>query len=326
MTRGKALATMPLKFPTIYLLPTHIEAEKLPELESKIPSLTYDINEASIVLGKISNRERAKFELRRRSIVTEDVEPAPTSLPNPENQADDSSPPPKRRRLSRSTSPRTPRGARSASVSDGDESLGSSSGSHGVTGGRDQGLGIAVDGDKSTIQVVKLAWLIDSLAQGAILPIDNYLIYRGRKPQQVTNRQPPSPNDILHRARQENSNVKAGSASSFSHVYTPTSQHSRTSSQKRPALVQESTSEHELRKHMPPVPEFLHTNYSCERPTPVNPPNDPFIQELKKVRTLRTLEGDEIGVRAYSTAIAALAAYPYSISQPAGKCRREFSR
>ncbi|XXH00413.1 Structural maintenance of chromosomes protein 1 [Hypoxylon texense] len=308
---------MPLEFPTIYLLPTHIEAEELPEIESKIPSLTYDINEASIVLGKISNRERAKFELRRRSILTEDVEPAPTSPPNSEIQTDDSSPPPKRRRLSRSASPRIPRGARSTNVSDGDENLGSSLSSHGGAGRRDQGLGIAETDDKSIIQVVKLAWLTDSLAQGVILPLDNYLIYLGRKPPQAASKQPPNPNDILHRARQESSNVKAGPANSFSHVYTSTSQHFRTSSQKRPALVQESTSEHELRQHMPPVPEYLHTNYSCERPTPVNPPNDPFIQELKKVRTLRALEGDEIGVRAYSTAIAALAAYPYLISQPA---------
>ncbi|KAI1771807.1 Nucleotidyltransferase [Hypoxylon cercidicola] len=313
------LATMPLEFPTIYLLPTHIEAEKLPDLESKIPTLTYDINEASIILGKISNRERAKFELRRRNILTEDVELAPIPLSRSGIYADDSSPPSKRRKLSRSTSPRSPRGARSTSVTDGDESIEVSVGSHDLVDGQDHGLSqVAEDGDKSTIQVVKLAWLVDCLAQGSILPIDNYLLYRGRKTQQVVSKQPLNPDDILHRARQEGENIKPGSTGSFSHAYTSSSQHSRTSSHvKRPTLVQESTSEHERRLQMSPIPDYLHTNYSCERPTPVNPPNDPFIMELKKVRTLRILEGDEVGVRAYSTAIAALAAYPYLISQPA---------
>jgi DNA polymerase IV len=46
----------------------------------------------------------------------------------------------------------------------------------------------------------------------------------------------------------------------------------------------------------------------------MNPPNDPFIDQLKKIRTARILLGDEIGVRAYSTAIASLAAYPYTLT------------
>ncbi|KAI0169463.1 Nucleotidyltransferase [Hypoxylon sp. FL1284] len=314
---------MLLDFPTIYLLPTHIEADKLPELESKIPTLTYDINEASIVLGKISNPERARFELRRRNIKTNDDQPASTPLPSSGIQADHSSPPSKRRKLSSSASPRTPHGARSASASDTDESPRSILGSQGIDRGRDQGLDrLEKDDDQSIIRVVKLAWLLDSLAQDSVLPIDNYLIYRGRKALQTTNKSYLNPNDVLRRARQEGDIVKPGSASSFSHAYPSASQHSRTSSHpKRPALHQESTSEHDRNLQMPPIPDYLHTTYSCERPTPVNPPNDSFIRELKNVRTLRALEGDEIGVRAYSTAIAALAAYPYLISQPAGVVR-----
>lgn len=320
MTRDRIIVTMPLEFPTIYLLPTHIEPEKLPELESQIPTLTYDINEASIVLGKISNRERARFELRRRNLLTEDLEITPTSLPSQEFQTNDSSPPPKRRKLSGSTSPTTTRRARSASISSGDSSSESILGSHAITDGKGQASSRIADDDKSIVRVVKLTWLVDCLARGSILPIDNYLIYRGRRTQQVV-KPLLKPNDILQRAQQEGDNAKPKSANGFSQAYTSASQHTRTSSQaKRPALVQESTSEHELSLHMPPVPDYLHTSYSCERPTPVKPPNDPFIQELKKVRTLRTLEGDEIGIRAYSTSIAALAAYPYTISQPAGKC------
>ncbi|EGY23135.1 DNA polymerase lambda [Verticillium dahliae VdLs.17] len=65
---------------------------------------------------------------------------------------------------------------------------------------------------------------------------------------------------------------------------------------------------------MPPIPAFLRTTYSCQRPTPANPPNNEFVEALKEIRTTRKLLGDEIGVRAYSTAIATVAAYPYAIS------------
>ncbi|KAI1371507.1 Nucleotidyltransferase [Hypoxylon crocopeplum] len=311
--------SMSLKFPTIYLLPTHIEPDKLSGLESQIPTLTHDINEASIVLGKISNRERAKFELRRKKIVTEDIHPPPVSLPSQETQRDDQSPPPKRRKLSNPASAGSTRHARSITASDEDESLDDGVNTHSMAGGNDQGLsGIVEKDDRSIIKVVKLSWFVDSLAQGSLLPIDDYLIYQSRKTQQqAVTRAPPDPNEILRRARQEGDTDRTTSKGSLAHVYTSASQHSRNPAHiKRPALVHESTSEHERRAHLPPIPDYLHTTYSCQRPTPFNPPNDPFIQELKEVRTLRTLEGDDVGIRAYSTSIASIAAYPYLISHP----------
>jgi DNA polymerase IV len=54
--------------------------------------------------------------------------------------------------------------------------------------------------------------------------------------------------------------------------------------------------------------------YSCERVTPAETPNDEFIAQLKKIKLARVLTGDEIGVRAYSTSIASLAAYPYPLA------------
>ncbi|QPH17165.1 hypothetical protein C2857_001962 [Epichloe festucae Fl1] len=48
----------------------------------------------------------------------------------------------------------------------------------------------------------------------------------------------------------------------------------------------------------------------------MDPPNGNFIQELKRIRTFRLLQGDKIGVRAYSTSIATLSAYPYTIQNP----------
>lgn len=46
-------------FPPIYLLPAHLETEKLHELEEQIPSLTYDPGEAGVIIGNISKPERA---------------------------------------------------------------------------------------------------------------------------------------------------------------------------------------------------------------------------------------------------------------------------
>ena len=54
--------------------------------------------------------------------------------------------------------------------------------------------------------------------------------------------------------------------------------------------------------------------YACERSTPPNSPNAGFIEQLKKIRLVRTLVEDEIGVRAYSTSIAGLAAFPRPLS------------
>jgi DNA polymerase IV len=54
----------------------------------------------------------------------------------------------------------------------------------------------------------------------------------------------------------------------------------------------------------------------CQRTTPKSNPNDTFIKLLGKIKTARLLTNDEIGVRAYATSIAALAAYNHVISHP----------
>jgi DNA polymerase IV len=87
----------------------------------------------------------------------------------------------------------------------------------------------------------------------------------------------------------------------------------------RAQLLQMSTSEYDgSDSDMPPPPDWVKNGvlYACQRSTPANPPNDPFIDELKKIRLARILTGDEIGVRAYSTSIASLAAYSHLLSNP----------
>ncbi|KAI0876561.1 hypothetical protein GGS24DRAFT_450706 [Hypoxylon argillaceum] len=238
-----------LAFPTIFLLPAHFEADELPELEDQIPKLTYDINEASIILGKVAKKPRAVLELRSRRLVTEEIQSPPH----------------------------------------GDGGAGSVGGNAGEVG-------------DSVVQVVRLEWFTDSLAQGKVLPVGDYLVYQGRKKAPTPSQQVSNAEDILKRAREDDTSSR------------PLSQHQRPARVKRPHLAQESTSEHEKAMKVPPLPDYLHTEYACQRPTPFSTPNSAFVEQLKKMRTLRTLESDDVGVRAYSTSIAAVAAYPYLFS------------
>ena len=96
-----------------------------------------------------------------------------------------------------------------------------------------------------------------------------------------------------------------------------TSATSQDSFSQRRRLLHRTTSEYEegTSKTLPPMPDWVLQNkvYSCERATPLNSPNDAFIAELKEIKIARLLTNDEIGVRAYSTSIASIAAYPYQI-------------
>jgi len=84
-------------------------------------------------------------------------------------------------------------------------------------------------------------------------------------------------------------------------------------------LLQQTTSEYEGEdSDIPAAPDWVKkgVKYSCQRFTPGNGPNEDFLDQLKKIRTARTLIDDDIGVRAYSTIIASIAAYPYRLSHP----------
>jgi DNA polymerase IV len=84
-------------------------------------------------------------------------------------------------------------------------------------------------------------------------------------------------------------------------------------------LLQTTTSEYEgIDSEFPQPPDWVkkHVKYACQRFTPANGPNEDFLEQLKRIRTARTLIDDEIGVRAYSTIIASIAAYPHKLSHP----------
>ena len=86
---------------------------------------------------------------------------------------------------------------------------------------------------------------------------------------------------------------------------------------RRSQLLHQTTSEHDeaASSPLPPMPDWVLQKriYACERATPLNSPNNDFICQLKKIKLARLLSMDEIGVRAYSSSIASLAAYPHPI-------------
>ncbi|KPM38108.1 hypothetical protein AK830_g8452 [Neonectria ditissima] len=271
-----------LDLPPIFLLSTHLPPRELHELEERVGSLTYDINEAEIVVGNISRRERAMFELRRAKLATVPLEPPSASI-----EDTDDIPSPKRRKISAQT-----------------------------------------EYSGSRVKVVKLAWLKESLEQGKVLPVDLYLLYEAAKPSpdpgpRLASRlaKTSSPSKILGKAALDQLNQPAAS-SSPSRTGNKRRSDTRSTlphSQQPPSLIHQTTSEHDIA--LPLIPDFLTTTHSCQRPTPVNPPNDDFIGTLKQVRTIRLLRGDQVGVRAYSTSIATVAAYPYLL-----KTSQEVSR
>ncbi|MCJ1465494.1 hypothetical protein MMC07_004112 [Pseudocyphellaria aurata] len=102
---------------------------------------------------------------------------------------------------------------------------------------------------------------------------------------------------------------------SFASSAQATNQVSRGSLTRPSQLQHQTTSEHEEDFASSPrtMPDWVREKkiYSCERATPFHSPNEKFIEQLKKIKMARILTGDQIGVRAYSTSIASIAAYPY---------------
>lgn len=201
------------------------------------------------------------------------------------------------------------------------------------------------------IKLVKLEWLNDSVKAHKILPMESYIIYtakliasdadipdssRLKPPRVITTKIPLEENSSLGKIAshaETNSNrysnrsyrqnringlarqdIVGKSFSSSTQLASQDPGHFVT----RPIhLLHQTTSEHDEAdsSSLPPMPDWVLENkiYACERATPLESPNQDFICELKKIKLARVLTLDEIGVRAYSTSIASLAAYPHPI-------------
>lgn len=204
----------------------------------------------------------------------------------------------------------------------------------------------------SRIKVVKLEWLHDCLKKHSLQPFEQYTIYEARlilPGSIVASERPPQPSinkgttltiseqpepgkevikGIIERAKADaevNSNPSIRRARKRDHIkdamskdFTGRTFTSFASDRRRLQPLRQTTSENDedFVGPMPTTPDWVKENkiYSCERSTLAHPPNEAFIEQLKKIRTARLLTADDIGVRAYSTSIASLAAYPHRIS------------
>lgn len=174
--------------------------------------------------------------------------------------------------------------------------------------------------DETTRKVIRFDWLQDSLLKGSLLDYKQYLIYTALKSpvsravQSIEVVESVKPQDMPQQAQQVAAIFQPSTAS-----YTPfrRPRDGQPNRHKTPPLLAQSTTEEKAIANLPRIPEGLHTSYSCQRSTVVHPPNEAFIEKLKEVRELRSITGDQIGVRAYSTGIASLSAYPYRLQSPA---------
>jgi len=326
-----------------------MDMEELHELEDKLLAanapMTYDVTEAQLFIGKVTQKRRAVLELRGKGVVAEESTDSTLLFDVVKVHAVSShaEPASKKRRFGQISAS----AKKVTSTEDGSETQ--SDNDNAQSRKRKRGSSPAEKSDvvveqtpivvdPATVQVVKLSWLLDSFAAGEILSLKDYIVYAGRrttghqttptsfprptvpasKSQETLTTKPIMPSTIttadaiLSRARAD-AGITSTSTSNTSFLH-----HTQPSLHPRPRLLHETTSEHDLghSSDLPTPPSWVlrHSTYSCERSTPLHTPNDAFITQLLKIRLARTLTLDEIGVRAYSTAIASLQAYPYTLS------------
>ncbi|EEP75931.1 conserved hypothetical protein [Uncinocarpus reesii 1704] len=342
-------------FPSTFVLPTHLTLEELHEVEESLTacgaSVTYDVTEARLVLGKLSQKKRAALELRARGVWTEEITPGPVETPDP--------PPLKRRRLDKPANaveavkePQIVDLGLESELDEEDGFDGSNNGQKRIlkpseTAPVPRSILSLSPPRNSDIRVVKLEWLRESLAARSCLPLTSFTVYHANKisrpetpketksvsvlgsehdsvvstPQSPSRQRDGEPQGILERA-------KADAATAPRSRFVPAAERSRrprisqdgspSSKKVRPKLYRQTTSEHEQAAPLPPAPDWVRDNviYACLRSAPLHPPNEEFINQLLKVKRIRELTLDDIGVRAYSTSIAAIAAYPYPLQTP----------
>ncbi|KAI4748647.1 Nucleotidyltransferase [Aureobasidium sp. EXF-12298] len=314
--------------PPIFVSDTHLDTCELHEIEDDVVEagglLSYDLKEANIVLTKAERKRRIQLDLRTKGCYTEEVEIVKDSDAMGSTTEE---PGLKKQKLSQAGV--TGKGE-AADLTIHDVSTESET--------EDESRPVKRKRYFSTpyVKVLRLQWFVDCRKQGTVLPIEPYLLYQGRrieKPNDVNTPvkgssltiQSKTPQSILERARadaeanisspvQQRSNRKLGQIGGgrVSAPFQPTPH------TKRAQLLQQTTSEHDLGQSsdLPELPPWVQNDvkYACQRSTPAKPPNALFIAELEKIKLARLLTGDEIGVRAYSTSIASLAAYPYKLT------------
>jgi DNA polymerase IV len=310
---------MALKFPPIYLLKYNFKLPDLFKLGDQIGVVT-NIKEADLVLGDITFKRRAQLELRSLGVYTEDITEDQKSDRVKKEQGHKLSSPKKRLKVETNSDGKDVISLDSDSDTASETDTESEGNSRASSATATSSTPVTLDSlkkDENTIKVLKLAWYYDSVKAGQLLPIEKYLVYEGRINAKPTSQWPEASKPTLPA-----SILSGGKAPSVTPVHCYKNGHgSRVSPAKasqRPHLHKQTTSDEEFNRKLPPLPEYLNSNYSCERLTPLHTPNDDFIAQLKTIEHARILTNDDDNTsafsdRAYSKAISAIAAYPYKL-------------
>ena len=354
--------------PPIFVSATQFDTEDLQKLEDELVDakavLAHDVDEAEIIVTKVTKKARIQFDLRAKGLWTQELKSQ--SRPNHlDHESSLLAPPAKKRELNNFRP--VPGHNIDTIVIDDDSSTHSENESiprkrpkKGTHSRQSQVKNLSIrtpspskSNDSRIIKVVTPEWFTQSKNAGQVLPLDAYLSYEGvciekkiekqeskseipsyqsatnpRSPQKISAARPPSGREILERA-QEDSTESKPKWNRFGHrkfgLNTPSAnpaswEAGHGKNVQYAHLLQEATTEHNdgSSSDIPEMPEWVKkgVKYACQRSTPANSRNEDFIQLLKKIKLARVLTNDEIGVRAYSTSIAAIAAYEYTISSP----------
>ncbi|CAI6337328.1 unnamed protein product [Periconia digitata] len=350
--------------PPVSILSAHFEDDEIDDIKTTLrrcgATLTTDVSDAKLFIGKVGTTRRAEFELRSRKFKVE-AAPEPSHDSRPDSNEE---PPNKKRKLSSSGSSRAP------IVMDNDSGStieGGQIAPPSVPGYRSPSTASPPNENLSTsyskepsihddlVWVLKVDWLDACLAAGHLVALGEHVVYRGR----VIERPPPrlvhksikavfaevgksasgadpviqqqSNPSIIERAKadpvvadlSQNSHQRQRAAQLQSRRFEGSSfasgNRNPTFTSQKAHLLQQTTSEYEGEdSDIPPPPNWVkeRIQYSCQRFTPADGPNEDFLSQVEQIQMARILTDDETGTRAYSTIIASIAAYPFKLSHP----------
>ena len=329
--------------PPVFVLDSHISPDQLHALEENLIQsgaiLTYDVKEAKLFVGNIKTARRAKLELQWKGVHV--VETGHVII---EDEVT-----PKRRKLKHASDGRaSSTSGQASSEIHGDhlEETGSQSISQLSIEKQGKWKPLGLDLPENQVVFARLEWLQECLKSKQCLALSGFVVLCGQvkfsddsEKNEASKAHPipllenqhdlsEKPKEILARAKGDDKDQKApfsrrdrvqrAADKDFrDRTFAPSHNKTTENGRRPPHLVHQTTSEHENSEaeSVPPLPDWVINGriYACQRPTPANPPNSDFINQLKQIKTARLLSSDEIGVRAYSTSIAALAAYPHLI-------------
>lgn len=246
-------------------------------------------------LARLSQRKRAQFELRSREVFTEATEP-PKPEQRPEQVGDRGR---KRKRSNEDSSSTSEESADSTPP-------------------------VTWPKLEKHIIVIKLEWLDACIKKGTVIPYNSRLIYAGKIISKSALKKASAVDTGIVTYIKASVNADLSSQSTPGHPPPPRPfGHARTSPTltKRPpprlqhgqTTADDSESRSVSPSKLPPPPEWTtsdHASYACCRSTPLLSANPAFISQLETIKLSRILTLDAIGVRAYSTSIASISAYP----------------